>query len=181
MARKSVETAINEAVVVDTTAAHSVDAANEVKVAVEPLKDTDEIEVVSLIPNVFYKDKHTEDFFEWHNVGHVELMSYEMIKRMHRECRYFKTMALKPNDQRVIDKLGLKSVYAQFDYLFDAKSYNRSTMKKICADISKLTTDMKHRLCDKLKDMISSGDMRDIAVIRAVEKHLDIDLISSIQ
>ena len=36
----------------------------------EPLGDYDEIEIVSLIPNVSYKDSKTGDFYSWDEIGH---------------------------------------------------------------------------------------------------------------
>ena len=44
---------------------------------VEPLEDSDEIEVVSLIPNVSYKDSKTFDMYKWDEIGHVEYMTVE--------------------------------------------------------------------------------------------------------
>ena len=35
------------------------------KKTIEPLNDSDEVEVVSLIPNISYKDSRTGDFYEW--------------------------------------------------------------------------------------------------------------------
>lgn len=68
--------------------------------AEEPLNDSDEIEVVSLIPNVSYLDTNTSDFYEWERVGDVEIMTFESIKGMWRKYKsYFKDMWLKPNDQ----------------------------------------------------------------------------------
>ena len=57
----------------------------------EPLEDSDEIEVVSLVPNVSYKDSKTLDMYEWHEVGHSEPMTFEILKNMWRNDKgYFK-------------------------------------------------------------------------------------------
>ena len=77
-------------------------------VKVEPLNDSDEIEVVSLIPNVSYKDSKTLDIYKWEEIGHVEYMTFETLKNMWRNNKgYFKNMWLKPNDDRVVNKFGL--------------------------------------------------------------------------
>ena len=72
-------------------------------VNVEPLLDSDEIEVISLVSNVTYKDSKTLDTYEWREVGHVEYMTFETLKNMWRNNKgYFKNLWLKPNDDRVI-------------------------------------------------------------------------------
>ena len=68
-------------------------------VKVEPLKDTDEIEVESLVDNVSYKDSKTGDMYEWDSAGHVEPMTFDTLKNMWRSFKgYFRNMWLKPND-----------------------------------------------------------------------------------
>lgn len=181
MPRKSVaETAVETTAVEESTAAVSeaVNMKKEETKKMEALKDTDEIVVEAQIPHVSYRDNHTHDYYEWEKAGDTHEMTFEVLKRMHREApRYFREMALRPMDERVVEKFGLKNLYAQYDYLYDAKSYTRDNMTKICADIGKLTNGAKLKLCDKLKDMVREGDLRDIAVVRRLEKYFDIDLI----
>ena len=71
---------------------------------VEPLQDTDDIEVIALIPNISYKDNKTLDFYEWKNIGDIEEIPFEVLKNMYRNHRgYFRNLWLKPLDDRVID------------------------------------------------------------------------------
>ena len=53
------------------------------------LNDSDEIEVVSLIPNVSYKDSKTLDMYEWDEVGHAECMTFETLKNLSISCNHF--------------------------------------------------------------------------------------------
>ena len=93
-------------------------------VKVEPLEDSDEIEVVSLIPNVSYKDSKTLDIYKWEEIGHVEYMTFETLKNMWRNNKgYFKNMWLKPNDDRVIKKFGLTKTFEKYEYLMDSSNY----------------------------------------------------------
>ena len=86
------------------------EANSEEKIQEAPLLDTDEIEVVSLLPNVSYKDLRTNDYYRWDKVGDKETMSYDVIKNLWRNNKaYFRNLWLKPLDQRVIKKLGLES------------------------------------------------------------------------
>lgn len=144
----------------------------------EPLKDSDEIDVVSLIPNVSYKDSKTLDMYEWDNVGHVEPMTFEVLKNMWRNNKgYFKNMWLKPEDDRVINKFGLTKTFERYEYLMNADNYTKKNINDICSAISNTPNGLKVSICGKIKNMVINGDISDVSVIRALERHLKIDLI----
>lgn len=144
------------------------------------LDDKEEIEVVALIPNVSYYDKATGDRYEWDNAGDVEYMTVEAIQRMRRNSRgYFEDMCVKPNDERVIKKFGMERYYEQHDYLMDASNYTKGNIANVLDKFSSLRSNsLKSSIVNKIKDMIANGELSDAVVIRAIEKRLDIDLIS---
>ena len=144
------------------------------------LDDKEEIEVVALIPNVSYYDKATGDRYEWENAGDVEYMTVEAIQRMRRNSRgYFEDMCVKPNDERVIKKFGMERYYEQHDYLMDASNYTKDNITNVLDKFSSLRSNsLKSSIVNKIKDMIANGELSDAVVIRAIEKRLDIDLIS---
>ena len=144
------------------------------------LDDKEEIEVVALIPNVSYYDKATGDRYEWENAGDVEYMTVEAIQRMRRNSRgYFEDMCVKPNDERVIKKFGMERYYEQHDYLMDASNYTKGNITNVLDKFSSLRSNsLKSSIVNKIKDMIANGELSDAVVIRAIEKRLDIDLIS---
>lgn len=144
------------------------------------LDDKEEIEVVALIPNVSYYDKATGDRYEWENAGDVEYMTVEAIQRMRRNSRgYFEDMCVKPNDERVIKKFGMERYYEQHDYLMDASNYTKDNISNVLDKFSSLRSNsLKSSIVNKIKDMIANGELSDAVVIRAIEKRLDIDLIS---
>ena len=77
------------------------------KVALEPLEDSDEVEVEALLPNVTYLDSEMNDMYRWDNVGDVEIMEFGVIKKMWRNHKsYFNKLWLKPKDERVMEKFG---------------------------------------------------------------------------
>ena len=147
---------------------------------VKELDDKEEIEVVALIPNVSYYDKATGDRYEWENAGDVEYMTVEAIQRMRRNSRgYFEDMCVKPNDERVIKKFGMERYYEQHDYLMDASNYTKDNITNVLDKFSSLRSNsLKSSIVNKIKDMITNGELSDAVVIRAIEKRLDIDLIS---
>lgn len=147
---------------------------------VKELDDKEEIEVVALIPNVSYYDRATGDRYEWENAGDVEYMTVEAVQRMRRNSRgYFEDMCVKPNDERVIKKFGMERYYEQHDYLMDASNYTKDNITNVLDKFSSLRSNsLKSSIVNKIKDMIANGELSDAVVIRAIEKRLDIDLIS---
>lgn len=144
------------------------------------LNNDDEVEVVALIPNISYYDKATGDRYEWDNAGDIEYMTVDAIQRMRRNARgYFEDMCVKPNDERVIEKFGVKRYYEQHDYLMNAFNYTRDNIANVLDKFSTIRSNsLKSSIVNKIKDMISNGELSDATVIRAIEKRLDIDLIS---
>ncbi len=186
MARK----ALKDTATVDTTVAVDIEQDDKVvesktvrvstkKKAVEPLEDYDEIEVISLVPNVSYKDSKTNDMYEWDEVGHVEYMTFDTLKNMWRNHKgYFRNMLLKPNDERVINQFGLTKLYEKYDFLMNESNYTRVNVDKICDSISSAPNGLKRAICNKVKDMVVNGKVSNAFVIKTLERHLDLDLIS---
>ena len=144
----------------------------------EPLKDSDEIEVISLVPKVSYKDSKTLDMYEWHEVGHIEYMTFDTLKNMWRNNKgYFKNLWLKPMDDRVINKFSLTNTFEKYEYLMDGSNYTKANIKTICEAIKATPNGLKFAICNKVKNLVISGEVVDIFVIRELENRLHIDLI----
>lgn len=179
MAKPNTTTTVTEEVVTETEKeVVEIKKKETKKVEVKPLQDSDEIDVISLVPNVSYKDSKTLDMYEWEEIGHCEPMSFETLKNMWRNNKgYFKNMWLKPEDNRVIDKFGLKKTFEKYEYLMDCSNYTQNNIDDICSAISNTPNGLKMSVCNKIKNMVISGDISDVKVIRALEKQLRIDLI----
>lgn len=185
---KTKSAAVEVATVEETTVATNSVAAENVNVEkktvkktvdVNSLTDSEEIEVISLIPNVSYKDSYTNDVYKWEDAGHIEPMTYETLRNMWRNHKgYFRNMWLKPLDERVIVKLGLASTYEKYELLMDESNYTRKNADKLCEAIAATPVGMKYAIINKIKDLVVSGKIVDVVVIRALEKHLGLDLIS---
>ena len=151
-------------------------------IKVEPLNDDDEIEIVSLVPNVSYKDSKTGDMYEWDVIGHIEPITFGTLKNMWRNHKgYFRNMWLKPNDSRVIKQFGLTKVFEKYEFLMDASNYTKENIKDICQSISETPNGLKFAICDKIKNFVIDGEISDVSVIKALEKHLKIDLIEFLE
>lgn len=180
MAKKSVAEPIVEEVIetVEENMDENYKKNTKKTINAEPLNDSDEIEVVSLIPNVSYKDSKTGDMYEWDEVGHVEYMTFDTLKNMWRSYKgYFRNMWLKPKDDRIINKFGLTKTFEKYEYLMDESNYTKKNMNAVCDAISSTPNALKRSICNKIKDMVISGKVTDVSVIRKLEKHLDLDLI----
>ena len=144
----------------------------------KPLNKDDIIQVISLIPNISYKDKKYGDIYKWENANEVVEMTFEVISYMHQNHKtYFKSMWIKPLDNRVIKKFGLEPTYRNYDFLMDASNYTRENVNEICNSIRKTPQSLKFAICNKIKSLVFSGEISDIIVLREIEKSLNIDLI----
>ena len=184
MARTATNSTVKD-VVVENNTVDTVEEMNEKtakttkkSVKVEPLEDSDEIEVISLVPNVSYKDSKTLDMYEWSEVGHPEYMTFDILKNMWRNNKgYFKNLWLKPMDDRVINKFGLTKTYEKYEYLMDGSNYTKKNINAICDAIKATPNGLKFAICTKVKNLVIDGELTDIFVIRELEKRLQIDLI----
>lgn len=184
MARKKniVESTIANNDVAVATAATIVNDVVEANDINKELIDNEEIEVVSLIPNVSYKDNRTGDFYTWDEVGHVEMMTWETIKYMWRNARgYFRDLWIKPLDERVINKLGLARTYGKYDSLMDASNYTRKNISSICDEINQIPMGLKYSVFNSIKNMVAVGEITDISVILHLEKRYDLNLTSMLE
>ncbi len=179
MARTATKSTV-ESNIVDTVEEMNEETIKATKklIKVEPLEDSDEIEVVSLVPNVSYKDSKTLDMYEWHEVGHSEYMTFDTLKNMWRNNKgYFKNLWLKPMDDRVINKFSLTKTFEKYEYLMDGSNYTRKNIHSICDAIKTTPNGLKFAICDKVKNLVIGGEITDVSVIRELENRLHIDLI----
>lgn len=147
-------------------------------VNVEPLQDFDEIEVISLVPNVSYKDSKTLDMYEWSEIGHIEYMTFDTLKNLWRNNKgYFKNLWLKPMDDRVINKFGLAKTFEKYEYLMEGSNYTKKNINAICDAIKTTPNGLKFSICNKVKNLVVDGELVDVFVIRELEKRLNIDLL----
>lgn len=144
----------------------------------KPLDKDEIIEVISLIPNVSYKDKKYGDIYRWEKANDIVEMTFDVISYMHQNHKaYFKSMWIKPLDKRVVKKFGLEATYRDYDFLMDASNYTKKNVVEICNSIRKTPQSLKFAICNKIKSLVSSGELSDIHVLREIEKSLNIDLI----
>lgn len=175
----TVDAAVVKNVNVEAEETVSVKETSKKKVVKEPPLDKDDvIEIVSLISNVSYKDKKYGDIYMWEKSGDVVEMSFETVSYMWQNHKaYFRSMWLKPLDNRVVKKFGLEAIYRDYDFLMDASNYTRDNVVEICESIRKTPQSLKFAICNKIKSFVSSGEVSDIIVLREIEKKLNIDLI----
>ena len=180
MAKNSTNSVAEDIVDIETTEEMNEKTTKTTKksVKVEPLKDSDEIEVVSLVPNVSYKDSKTLDMYEWDEIGHSEYMTFDTLKNLWRSHKgYFKNLWLKPMDDRVINKFGLTKTFEKYEYLMEGSNYTKKNIGAICNAIKETPNGLKFSICNKVKNLVISGEVSDVSVIRTLENRLNIDLI----
>ena len=181
MARTATNSTVEDIVDVNTAAEMNEETTKTAKKSIkaQPLEDSDEIEVISLVPNVSYKDSKTLDMYEWHEAGHSEYMTFDTLKNMWRNNKgYFKNLWLKPMDDRVINKFALTKTFEKYEYLMDGSNYTKENIKAICDAIKGTPNGLKFAICNKVKNLVINGEVADIFVIKELEKRLQIDLIA---
>lgn len=143
----------------------------------EVLSNSDEIEVIALVPNVSYKDNHSGDFYEWNNIGDVEYLTFETLQNMWRNNKgYFRNLILKPLDERVIQKFGLKNLYEKFDFLMDINNYGYKNIQQVIEAYNGMTNDQKYSVSTKLKYLVKTDQIIDYRVIQKLQDALEINL-----
>jgi len=176
------KTTVDNSAVVEAVKAE-VEVTNIVSEVKKPLKDDDEIKVISLIPNVSYKDNKNNDYYEWDKVGHEELMAYATLKDMNRNYKsYFRDLWLKPVDDRVISAFGLASSYKNYADLMNGEIYTIDNIDKVKEKFESLPPrGIKSTIVTKIKDMVTTGEISDVKVVKHLENILQIDLFDLLE
>lgn len=173
---------IDTATVDKTVAVNTVDIKSEEKEEIRELENSDEIRVISLIPNVSYLDSHSGDYYEWDETGHEEIMTFETLKNMWRTSKgYFRNLWLKPLDSRVIKKFSLEKVFDKYESLMNVDSYNRKNIDSIIKDIDSVSPSLKFSIFNFLKENVIAGNISDTVVLRKLERKFDFELIDLIE
>lgn len=184
MAKTSTNSVVEDIIDVETTeeANEKTTKTTKKSTKVEPLEDSDEIEVISLVPNVSYKDSKTLDMYEWSEAGHSEYMTFDTLKNLWRNNKgYFKNLWLKPMDDRVINKFGLTKTYEKYEYLMESSNYTKKNIGDICNAIKETPNGLKFSICNKVKNLVISGEISDVSVIRTLENRLQINLVDFLE
>lgn len=165
--------------VVETDFSNKSSKVNENRVSSqEPLTDGTEIEIVSLIPFVSYKDSKNGEYYAWDNVGDIEILTFETLKNMWRNHKtYFRNLWLKPMDNRIIEKFGLTKLYDNYEYLMDSNSYTKENIDNICEQISKMDNSLKTTVIYKIKEMVANDKIESVSVIKTLENKFKVELI----
>lgn len=183
--RKNKVEDIQETAVVEKATATPVEGTAEekpVEVVEKPKKikieDDEEIDVQSFDSNITYWDKATDITYFWEEVGEIIAMPYSVIKNMWRNHKtYFRNFLLKPLDDRVVKEFNLAKTYEKYDFLMDGSKYTKDSLDTIVTTINSGTNGFKSAIFNNIKNMIVSGEITDVYVIKQLGKAFDIDFI----
>lgn len=147
------------------------------------INDSDEVVIVSLIPNVSYKDNKNGDYYKWDEIGHEELMQFSVVKDMYRNYRgYFENLWIRPKDENVVNKLNLNRLYKKYDYLIDIKNYTKDNIEFICSEIELMNSrnsNLKFALFSRIVDSVQKEEITDFSVIKMLSKKFNLDLLNN--
>lgn len=142
------------------------------------IEDDEEIDVQSFDSNITYWDKATDITYFWEEVGEIIAMPYSVIKNMWRNHKtYFRNFLLKPLDDRVVKEFNLAKTYEKYDFLMDGSKYTKDSLDTIVTTINSGTNGFKSAIFNNIKNMIVSGEITDVYVIKQLGKAFDIDFV----
>lgn len=145
------------------------------------LNDDTKIEVQSLVPYVFYCCPITFEYFPWIETGEIHEMTYKQIRIMKaKHPRYFSERWLKPLNDDVLEKIGLKKLYEN--------GLSRGDLKLLCGNdieaaeemLTNLNPDSKSELAKRVVKITKDGKIANVKIIRLLEKHLGVELMQYI-
>lgn len=145
------------------------------------LKDTDIIEVKSLVPMVYYTDTKTMDSFMWGEAGDIQEMTFAQLKLMKTKHEgYFAKRWLYPMNEMVCKRLGIEKYYQAKFEAKDISLLYGNDVEAVRGKISFLTPEEKAGLIEKVRKGVKGGKIQNISILRLLERELNVDLISDV-
>lgn len=152
--------------------------------------DIDELPIDTVIPvksitfgGLTYKSPVTNATFRWTQIGQTQYMTIAQLNEMNNYNRDFlnKPLVILLNE-KAIKQFRLTPVYENVAKINNLTSVFRSDMKTIENTIDNaLRVNMRDILISKVRQMVKNKTLKDINVIRLLEKKLQFDLQSDIE
>ncbi len=142
------------------------------------LNDDTKVKVQSLVPCVYYDCPVTFETFSWLEVGDTQEMTYKQIRIMKvKYPRYFTEKWLRPLNDNVLEKMGLKK--------FFENNLSRSDLKLLCGNdveaaekmLVNLNPDGRSELAKKAVKAAKDGKINNVKIIRLIEKNLGVEIM----
>lgn len=139
--------------------------------------ENERIPVKSVIDNVGYTSKRTNIKYKWSNKGDIELMTVSEILGMEtRSQRFLHTPWLVIEDERVVQALRLTELYDLIDKVDDVDKLLELSTDEIDRIFNKLPKEYKDNFKDEIYVKVKTRELKDLEIIDALSKILDIDL-----
>ena len=139
--------------------------------------ENERVPVKSVIDNVGYTSKRTNIKYKWANKGDIELMTVSEILGMEtRSQRFLHTPWLVIEDERVVQALRLTELYDLIDKVDDVDKLLELSTDEIDRIFNKLPKEYKDNFKDEIYVKVKTRELKDLEIIDALSKILDIDL-----
>lgn len=124
-----------------------------------------------------YKSPKTGLLVRWNDYGSEEYLEFGEIMTMKSSKPKFLTEPyIVIDDEQVVEKLGLKELYANLEAVGNIETLFRDDVKTMEDKIAKMPKGIKKLAGDKSREMIQNGELYDIRKIKLLESKLNIDL-----
>lgn len=143
------------------------------------LASTDDIEVISLIGRVGYQDSYTGNIYTWEEAGDVNMLSFREVENMwNKHKNYFRSLILKPLDERVVKQYKLEDTYKKYDILLDSENFNKDNVDTIIKTLNSERNNgvLRTMFLNRLKSSLAKGEVNDHQFISSMAKELGVDL-----
>jgi hypothetical protein len=147
------------------------------KAYLRKIKDK-EITVRSVAGVVSFKSPKTNTRYKWVDIGDEEVLTIDEILTMDSTSRRFlNTPWLMIDDKDVIEGLGLTDLYNTIEKIENVDELLDMTVGEIEELVNKTPNDYKRNLSGVIFQKVNGGELRDIVLIRELERILGVTLM----
>lgn len=140
--------------------------------------ENEKISVRSSIKSVVFSSPKSNITYIWDEKGDVETMTVKDVLAMERKSRLFlHTPWLIVEDERVVEALGLESVYKLVEKVEDFEELIQLDTTEIRDIFGKLPKEYKKSFINEIYTKVKTGELNNLTLIRELEQILKIELI----
>lgn len=137
-----------------------------------------EVTVRSVYGTVVFTSPKTSITYKWTEIGDEETLTVEEILAMESfSKRYLGTPWLVVEDEEVVEGLGYSELYSVLSKIEDVDGLLEMDIDEIEGLVSKAPNEHKKTLAGEIFRKVNSGEIRDIVLIKGLEKALGTTLL----
>lgn len=130
-----------------------------------------------VLGELYYKSSKTGQVVIWSDMGAEEYLEFgELITMKSSQSRFLNEPWIMIDDERVINYLGLKELYAKINDLDDISDFFKLPLETMGEKLKNYPTGLRKIIGEKAREMVQNDELYDIRVIDLLKKELNIEL-----